>query len=40
MFKVLNPFFAQDIASGVLPTLRAAVDLQAKSGDYFGPSGW
>jgi NAD(P)-dependent dehydrogenase (short-subunit alcohol dehydrogenase family) len=40
IFKVLNPFFSQDVASGVLPNLRAAVDWHAKPGDYFGPSGW
>jgi len=37
-FKVLNPFFAQDIQMGALPTLRAAIDEAAQSGDYFGPS--
>lgn len=36
----LNPLFAQGIEAGVLPTLRAAVDPDAKRGDYFGPSGF
>jgi NAD(P)-dependent dehydrogenase (short-subunit alcohol dehydrogenase family) len=39
-FKVLNPFFAQNVAGGILPTLRAATDKNAKPGDYFGPSGF
>jgi NAD(P)-dependent dehydrogenase (short-subunit alcohol dehydrogenase family) len=32
------PFVSQDSAGGALPTLRAAVDPQAKQGDYFEPS--
>lgn len=40
LFKVLNPFFAQHVAEGTLPTLRAATDENAKTGDYFGPSGY
>lgn len=36
----LNPFFAQDIKMGALPTLYAAVAGDVKSGDYYGPSGW
>jgi NAD(P)-dependent dehydrogenase (short-subunit alcohol dehydrogenase family) len=40
MFRLLNPMFSQNVANGVLPTLRAATDEQAKSGDYFGPSGF
>lgn len=40
MFKILNPIFSQNVANGVLPTLRAATDEQAKPGDYFGPSGF
>lgn len=38
----LRPLFArmvQSAAMGALPTLRAAVDPQAKGGDYFGPDG-
>jgi NAD(P)-dependent dehydrogenase (short-subunit alcohol dehydrogenase family) len=37
-YRVLNPFFSQNVEKGVLPTLRAAIDMNAKSGDYFGPS--
>lgn len=36
--KFLNNFFAQKLEIGVLPTLRAAVDPAASSGDYYGPS--
>jgi len=36
--KALNPLFSQGPDEGVLPTLRAAFDADAKSGDYFGPS--
>jgi NAD(P)-dependent dehydrogenase (short-subunit alcohol dehydrogenase family) len=38
-FRFLNPFFAQGIDMGALPTLMAAVDSDVNSGDYFGPSG-
>ena len=38
MFNFLNPIFGQDVSEGVLPTLRAAVDTDVNSGDYFGPS--
>ncbi len=31
---------AQPAASGAWPTLRACADPQARSGEYFGPSGW
>lgn len=40
LFRMLNPFFSQGVTMGVLPTLRAAFDPDAKSGNYFGPSGW
>lgn len=40
LFKILNPFFAQHVAGGILPTLRAATDENAQHGDYFGPSGF
>ncbi|MBL6964237.1 MAG: SDR family NAD(P)-dependent oxidoreductase [Bacteroidetes bacterium] len=40
MFKKLNPLFSQKVEIGVLPTLRAAIDEDAQSGDYFGPSGF
>ena len=36
--RMLNPLFSQGPNQGVLPTLRAAFDPNAKSGDYFGPS--
>jgi len=36
--RMLNPLFSQGPDQGVLPTLRAAFDPNAKSGDYFGPS--
>jgi NAD(P)-dependent dehydrogenase (short-subunit alcohol dehydrogenase family) len=34
-----NGIMAQTAAKGALPTLRAALDPAAVSGDYFGPSG-
>ncbi|MFN3256778.1 MAG: oxidoreductase [Ilumatobacter sp.] len=41
---VLRPlvgrFVTQSAAMGALPTLRAAVDPDARSGDYFGPDGF
>ena len=40
LFSFLNPFFAQKPPMGALPTLRAAIDSEAKSGDYFGPGGF
>jgi NAD(P)-dependent dehydrogenase (short-subunit alcohol dehydrogenase family) len=40
LFSFLNPFFAQKPAMGALPTLRAATDPAAQSGDYFGPDGF
>ena len=36
--RMLNPLFSQGTDQGVLPTLRAAFDTDANSGDYFGPS--
>jgi hypothetical protein len=38
--QFLNPFIAQDPASGALPTLYAATAPQVQGGDYFGPSGF
>lgn len=38
-FKHLNKVFAQNLEMGTLPTLRAAVDPDARQGDYFGPGG-
>lgn len=40
LFDKLNYFFAQDITMGALPTLMAAVDPDAKTGDYYGPKGF
>ena len=40
LFQFLNPFFAQQPPQGALPTLRAACDDSAQSGDYFGPKGF
>ncbi len=40
LFNFLNNFFAMPIEQGALPTLRAAVDESAKSGDYYGPDGF
>jgi NAD(P)-dependent dehydrogenase (short-subunit alcohol dehydrogenase family) len=39
LWKFLNPFLAQKPEMGALPSLRAATDPDAQSGDYFGPSG-
>ena len=39
MFDFLNNFFAMDISQGALPTLRAAIDENAQSGDFYGPHG-
>lgn len=39
-FSFLNKFFAMDQEQGVLPTLRAAIDNDVQTGDYFGPDGW
>ena len=40
LFSFLNNFFAMNQEQGALPTLRAATDDSANSGDYFGPDGW
>jgi len=40
LFEFLNTFFAMKAEQGALPTLRAATDDAANSGDYFGPDGW
>jgi len=39
-FDFLNPFFAQKIDMGALPTLYGAVAEDVKGGDFFGPSGF
>jgi hypothetical protein len=40
IIEFLNRFFAMPQEQGALPTLRAATDNNAESGDYFGPDGW
>jgi NAD(P)-dependent dehydrogenase (short-subunit alcohol dehydrogenase family) len=37
MMRFMNIFFAQGTEMGILPSLRAAFDPEARSGDYFGP---
>ena len=39
MAERLNPLFAMKAPDGALPTLRAATDPSAQSGDYYGPKG-
>lgn len=36
--QFLNIFFGQQPPQGILPSLRAAFDPEARSGDYYGPS--
>lgn len=38
--QFLNNFFSQSPEMGTLPTLRAAIDPEANSGDYYGPRGF
>ncbi len=38
IMRFMNVFLAQGTEDGALPTLRAAVDSEASSGDYYGPS--
>lgn len=38
LFKFLGNIVAQTVEMGTLPSLRAATDVKAKTGDYFGPS--
>lgn len=38
--QFLGNIIAQKVDKGTLPTLRAAVDTNAKSGDYYGPKGF
>jgi NAD(P)-dependent dehydrogenase (short-subunit alcohol dehydrogenase family) len=38
LFQFLGNIVAQTVQMGTLPSLRAAIDNNAKSGDYFGPS--
>jgi NAD(P)-dependent dehydrogenase (short-subunit alcohol dehydrogenase family) len=39
IMRFANLFFAQNVAMGALPTLRAAFDEDARQGDFFGPEG-
>jgi NAD(P)-dependent dehydrogenase (short-subunit alcohol dehydrogenase family) len=39
LFQYLNYVFAQQPPDGALPTLRAAVDPEARAGSYYGPAG-
>lgn len=39
LFEWMNALFAMAPWKGALPTLRAAIDPEAQSGDYFGPRG-
>jgi NAD(P)-dependent dehydrogenase (short-subunit alcohol dehydrogenase family) len=39
-WRIMNPIMGQEVGQGALPTLRAGTDIQAKGGDYFGPSGF
>jgi NAD(P)-dependent dehydrogenase (short-subunit alcohol dehydrogenase family) len=39
-FDFLNGFFAQSPAMGALPTLRAALDADARGGEFYGPDGF
>lgn len=39
-FELFNRFLAMKVEQGALPTLRAAVDPEARSGDYYGPQGF
>ncbi|OJJ19490.1 short-chain dehydrogenase [marine bacterium AO1-C] len=38
--KVMNFLLAQNLEMGILPTLRAATDPEAKGGEYYGPLKW
>ncbi|KAA3623407.1 MAG: SDR family NAD(P)-dependent oxidoreductase [Bacteroidetes bacterium] len=40
LMRFLNIFFGQKPPQGILPSLRAAFDPEARSGDYYGPSGF
>ena len=40
IFQFMNGFFAMKQEQGALPTLRAAIDETAQSGDFFGPDGF
>ena len=38
--KIIGPFLFNSAADGALPTLRAALDENAKGGEYYGPNGY
>ena len=40
VMRIGNKTVAQSAAMGALPTLRAAVGVGARNGDYYGPGGW
>ncbi|MBN1951691.1 MAG: SDR family oxidoreductase [Bacteroidales bacterium] len=40
LFRLVSPLISQKVEDGTLPTLRAATDPEAKSGDYYGPGGF
>jgi hypothetical protein len=40
MRPLIERFMLQSSAMGALPTLRAAVDPQARGGEYYGPDGF
>jgi NAD(P)-dependent dehydrogenase (short-subunit alcohol dehydrogenase family) len=40
IWSLLMKRFSQDAAMGCLPGVRASTDPTAKSGEYYGPSGW
>ncbi|MBZ0263863.1 SDR family NAD(P)-dependent oxidoreductase [bacterium] len=40
LFQILNPFFSQKPPMGALPTLRAAIDSEARGSEYYGPKGF
>ena len=39
LIGALKPFLSQDAAHGALPTLYAAVAVEAAAGGYYGPDG-
>jgi NAD(P)-dependent dehydrogenase (short-subunit alcohol dehydrogenase family) len=40
VFEFFGNIIAQKVDMGTLPTLRAAIDKESKSGDYYGPEGF
>jgi NAD(P)-dependent dehydrogenase (short-subunit alcohol dehydrogenase family) len=38
--RALTSWLAQSAEAGALPTLRAALDPEARGGEYYGPNGW